>query len=174
MNRLSARERLMAAVVLGIVFVLANLFVLSSLRNRHAELRADLAAKRAKLASLKGILDERALWDARETWLAATQPKLENRDQAGVALLEQVKQAAKANNVQLESPELGVLVAQPTYQSVSVMVQTKSSWPALIGFLNGLQQPDKFIVYEAANLQIDTGDPTQMRGHFRIAKWYAP
>lgn len=174
MNRLSARERLMAAVVLGIVFLLGNMTLLSSLRQRHARIMTDLAARRMELASLQSVAGERDLWSRREEWLSKTQPKLENRDQAGVALLGEVKAAAKANNVQLESPELGTLESQPGYQSVSVLVQTKSSWATLVAFLNTLQQPGKFIVYEAANLQIDPADPSQMKGRFRIAKWYAP
>lgn len=174
MNRISARERLMLGIVLGIFFVLANLAVLSSLKKKHAQISADIAARKTEVASLKSVLADRENWAKRDAWLSATQPKLANPDQAGVALLEEVKQTAKAGNVLLESPELGALESQPAYRSVAVLVQTKSSWEALIGFLNSLQQPDKFIVFESADLRIDPGDPTQMRGRFRIAKWYAP
>jgi len=174
MNRLSARERLMAAVVLGIVFLMVNTTLLSSLRQRRSRILSDLAARRMELVSLRSVAGERDLWSRRDAWLSKMQPKLENRDQAGVALLGEIKAAAKANNVQLENPELGAIESQPGYQSVSVLVQTKSSWATLVAFLNTLQQPGRFIVYEAANLQIDPADPSRMKGRFRIAKWYAP
>lgn len=41
-------------------------------------------------------------------------------------------------------------------------------------FLYEMQAPERFIVFESANLQIDQDDKTQIRGKFRIAKWYAP
>ncbi len=173
-NRLSSRERGMMAAVLGIVFVFANLMVFSTFKKKHTQVSADLAARKLELNSQREILAQRDLWAQRDAWITAKQPKLESRERAGVALLEDIKQAAKAHNVLLESPELGTVDSQPLYQSVSVGVQTKSSWAALIAFLNTLQQPEQFIVFENANLKIDPGDKTQMRGQFRIAKWFAP
>jgi hypothetical protein len=37
-----------------------------------------------------------------------------------------------------------------------------------------VQAPDAFIVFESANIAIDSSDPTQMRGKFKVARWYAP
>ena len=174
MNRLSKREQIMVAAVLGIVFILANLAMLSSLAERRTRLATDLSSKQTLLRSLKAVLADRELGAKRDEWLTAKQPKLGNRDQAGVALLEKVRQSAKANEVLLESPEIGSIEAQPNYQSVSVIIQTKSTWGALVKFLNALQQPEEFVVFETANLQSDSADTAQIRGRFRIAKWYAP
>ena len=174
MNRLSKRERIMLAIIVGIVFVLGNMVIVSTLWKRGRQINADLARKKMELKSLKQMFAERDLWAKREQWLLAKQPKLTNRDQARVLLLEEVKTAAKARNVVLENPALGSIESQPAYQSVSVTVETKSSWADLIGFLASVQVPEKFIVFEAANLQIDSTDATKMRGRFRIAKWYAP
>ncbi|MEI6351618.1 MAG: GspMb/PilO family protein [Verrucomicrobiota bacterium] len=174
MKRLSARERIMVAVVAAILFVLGNMALLSSLAERHRQLSSDLATKNTELAALKTILSDREQGAKRDAWLTATQPKLTNQSQAGVVLLDQVRQVAKASDVLLENPEIGSMdSSQPTRQSVTVMIQTKSSWAALVKFLNGLQQPDQFIVFESANFQSDSTDPAQMRGRLRIAKWYA-
>ena len=176
MKRLSARERIMVATVAAILFLLGNLALLSSLAERHRQLSSDLATKKTELAALKSILSDREVGAKREAWLSATQPKLTNQSQAGVVLLDQVRQVAKASDVLLDtSPEIGsVDSSQPTHQSVTLTIQTKSSWAALVKFLNGLQQPEQFIVFESANFQSDSADPAQMRGRFRIAKWYAP
>ncbi len=173
-HRLSKRELGMALAVLGIVFIFANLMAINAFRKKNAQLSADLAARKLELSTQKEILAQQALWQQRGDWITANQPKLENRERAGVALLEEIQQAAKASNVLLERPELGTVDTQPLYQSVSVGVQTKSSWSALIAFLNTLQQPGRFVVFESAELQIDSADKTQMRGQFRIAKWFAP
>jgi hypothetical protein len=37
-----------------------------------------------------------------------------------------------------------------------------------------MQDPEKFVVFESAQLQVDSADKTQMKGVFRVAKWYAP
>jgi hypothetical protein len=37
-----------------------------------------------------------------------------------------------------------------------------------------VQQPESFVVFESVTLAIDPADPTQMRGKFKIARWFAP
>ena len=175
MNRLSSREKVLVSIVVGAVFVLGNFLALSSLWEGYGRTKASLANKQRELAALKQVFSQRDVLAKQEAWVKQKQPKLVNRDQAGVALLDEIKAVAKAHEVMLDNQQFGESIdAQPSYQSVWLMVQTKSTWPNLIAFLNGLQQPDKFIVFEGANLQIDSADPTQMRGKFRIAKWYAP
>jgi len=174
MRRLNQRERILLAVVAGIVFVFANLSLLSSLRQKYASVRSDIAARKAELESLQQVLRDRSVWEARSRWLAQAQPRLENANQAGVKLLEEIQQVAKACNVLLESPELGVVENRPNARAVTVSVQTKSGWEGLVQFLNRLQQPDQFIVFDSVSLRIDPADPAQLKGNFRIAKWFAP
>jgi len=173
MNRLTQRERLLLAVIAVLLFGLGNVFLLSWMLGRNARVQSDLSAKRAEIGSMKAILAERDQWAARDQWLDAHQPKLNNPEQAGVLLLDEIKEVARANDVLLESPELGGVETQPACRSVMVQVATKSSWPSLIKFLNALQQPERFVVFESANLRIDPGNPARMAGQFKIAKWYA-
>lgn len=174
MNRLNPRERIMLAIVVGVVFIFINLMLISSLRQQYATVSGDIASRKAELVGLESILKERDLWQARREWLVEKQPKLENANQAGVQLLEEIKQVAKSCEVLLESPELGPVEARPEARSVAVSIQTKSGWEPLVQFLNRLQQPEHFIVFDSVHLQIDPGDPTQMRGKFRVSKWFAP
>jgi len=43
-----------------------------------------------------------------------------------------------------------------------------------VHFFYDAQRPEAFIVFETVNLMVDSGDPTVMRGRFKIAKWFAP
>jgi len=174
MSRLTSRERLLIAIVAGTIFLLGNMTLLSSLAGRHARLQADLAAKRSEIQSLKRLLAGSEPGAGHEAWLAANQPKLTNPEQAGVQLLEQIKEAARANEVLLESPELGGIEVKPTCRSVSVQVSARGSWANTVKFLHALQQPGRFIVFETANLQIDSGNAARMLCRYKIAKWYAP
>ncbi len=106
--------------------------------------------------------------------LKEKQPKLANEDSAGLQLLELVKELAKKHVVTIETPVIRQPIKKPDFTSVGVEIETKSTWKSLIAFLGELQNPEQFIVLDSANLKIDTADQTQMRGKFKIARWYAP
>jgi hypothetical protein len=172
--RLSQREKLLAIIVVGVVFVLLNLVLLNFLLRQHARLRTELAQKSSSWQATQTLFNEREIWERRDLWLQQNQPRLENEGTAGVQLLEGIKAAAQSSGVQLENPAIGSPERSDSYHSVPVSVESKSNWQSLLRFLHNIQAPQKFIVFEAANLQIDSSDPSQMRGRFRIAKWYAP
>ena len=173
MNRLTRRERILIYIIAGVLLIVGNLALLASLKNRHLRLKTEVAQKRTEIQAMKVILAESDQWTARQAWLATHQPRLTNPEQTRVQLLEQIKEAARANEVLLESPELGNLEVQSAYRSVSVQVTAKSSWANVVKFLHTMQKPDRFIVFETANIQIDPGDASRMSCKFKIAKWYA-
>lgn len=173
MNRLSQREKVLAGVVAGVIFLFANLLLFSSLRKEATSLAAKVAGQRSELISLREILKDRPLWEQRGEWLREKQPKLENANQASVTLLEEIKAAAQACEVLLESPELGRLEEREAARAVTVTVLARGPWSGLVKFMHQLQQPDLFLVFESVNLQIDSRNPSQMQSRLRIARWYA-
>jgi len=172
--KMSSRERMLSMAMGGIVFVLLNLWLLSTFAQRNLALRAELADRQIQWTAMQELLSEQSLWAGRDAALSARQPKLGNENAAGVELLDLVKGMAAKHNVKWENEVFGGVVKNTSYRSVPVMMDTHSSWPDLIGFLYALQKPDQFIVCESANIQVDPGDPTRMLGHFKIARWYAP
>jgi len=174
MKALTRSEKTLSLVVGSLAFLLFNLLLGSFFLNQNARLHADFIAKSDELKKLQVLYSERDRWGKREGWLQKKQPKLENENRAGVELLDQVKQIAKSNEVLLDNPGLGVLDKKPFYKSVPVNIETKSSWPQLIAFLRSIQQPDQFLVLEKANVQIDSGDPSAIRGKFTVSRWYLP
>ena len=170
---MSQREKMLAVGVGSVLFVLLNLFVASFFFRTQAKLRVDLTDKQLNWESARSLLSERDTWTKRDAWLREKQPKLTNESGAGVELLEQIKLAAKSSGLTLENPAIGSPQKTPNYRSVPVNVETKSSWEGLIKFLHAVQKPDQFVVLENANIQIDSADPTQMHGRFKIARWYA-
>jgi Tfp pilus assembly protein PilO len=170
---MTRREKILAAGVGSVLFILLNLFLLSFFFGKQATLRADLAIKQDSFQTASTLLSERELWTKRDAWLRAKQPKLVDESGAGVELLNEIKDAAKKSDATLENPAIGTTQKTPGYRSVPVNVETKSSWESLIKFLHEVQKPDQFIVLESANIQIDSADQTKMHGHFKIARWYA-
>lgn len=171
---LSAREKRLASIVAIIVFVFANVWLIDWTWKEINRLRASSADHARQLKLMRTLTADLAFWEQRDAWIKATQPSVSNADLAAVELLEQVKQLARKHSVLLENPSMRVPDRKPEHVAVVVEIETKSAWKPLIDFLHEVQQPAQFIAVESANLKIDNTDPTQMRGRFRIARWYAP
>jgi Type II secretion system (T2SS), protein M subtype b len=171
--RMNRRERILAGLVVLVVFVLANLFLWSWLFRAIGDSRAEVVERKQKHAEQTILLRETDLWTNRDKWLREHQPAFHGASDAS-ALLDQLKQVAGKYNVLIENPAIGPSTGTGNYQSVSVSIETKSQWPPLVHFLYDVQAPDAFLVFENANIAIDSSDPAQMRGKFKIARWYAP
>jgi len=171
---ISKREQTLATIV-GLIVVLGGSFLLGqSYFEKRAALTAKIVSEKRQLHSLQELLSEGPLWEQREKWIQAKQPKLENPDQAGVQLLNHVQDLAKRHQVLPENVTLHTPEARPACISVGLELETKSPWAELISFLEELQTPEQFIALESASVKVDPEDATQVRGRFKIARWYAP
>jgi len=173
-GQLSTREKNLSILVGTVAFLLITVFVTDYFLKNKARLTADLAVKVRQLRMMQTRSAEKAKWDQRAAWLTEKQPKLVSEERAGGQLLEQIKELAKKHSVLIESPVIRQSVRKPEYVAIGIEIETKSPWSALIAFLGELQTPEQFIVLDTANLKIDGADATQMRGKFKIARWYAP
>ena len=172
-NRMNSRERVLSWIVAGTIFVLLNVWILSRVFGAVGAGHKEVVARRAKLAEQALYIKERDLWNKREEWIRKHQPVLNNPAEAS-ALLDQLREVANKHNVLIENPAIGTGETTPYHQTVFASIETKSPWPPLVHFLYDVQRPDAFIVFENVNLVIDGGDPTMMRGKFKIARWFAP
>ena len=172
-QRMNPRERMLAWIVAGALIVLLNVVILSWLFGALGRARTNLAARKAARAEQALFVKERDLWIKRDQWIREHQPTLKNPAEASV-LLDQLKQIAGKYNVLIQTPAIGSGETTPNHQTVFASIETKSPWPPLVHFLYDVQQPDAFIVFENANLAVDSSDPTMMTGKFKIARWFAP
>ena len=172
-DRMNPRERLLAWIVAGAMFVLLNLVILSWLFGALGRARTDLTARKAARVEQTIYIKERDLWVKRDQWIQQHQPTLKNPAEAS-ALLDQLKQVASKYSVLIQNPAIGSGETTPNHQTVFASIETKSPWPPLVHFLYDVQKPDGFVVFESVNLAIDSSDPTMMLGKFKIARWFAP
>jgi hypothetical protein len=172
-QRLNQRERILSAIVAGVVFLLLNWIVWSKLLGTLDQARTDLAARRDTRKVQEVFIRERALWEKRAQWLTEHQPALKGPGEAST-LLDQIKQVAGKHNVVIENPAIGTSDATPERQAVFASFEVKSPWPPLVKFLYDVQQPESFVVFESITLNIDPADPTAMRGKMKLARWFAP
>lgn len=172
---MTQREKVLAFAVGGVVAILVNLFLISFFLKHQRALASERAEKQLNLTGMQILLTDADLWQQRDVWLRAKQPPLLSEAKAGDELLQHVRKVAQDNTVLIDQPpSIRNVERRPQYVSASIELETKSTWEALLNFLHALQGPDRFIVFETATLRQDPQDKTQMRGKFRIAKWYAP
>lgn len=169
--RMNPRERILAAAVGVVLFLIVNFAIWSTLFAMSAGARTDYSAQRAARKEQKVYLDEETMWKRRSDWLAKNQPVLTNPAEAST-LLSRVKEIAGKYTVQIEDPQIGAVENTPSHQSVSATFETKSAWVPLVHFLYDAQRPDAFTVFEQVNLMVDGNDATVMHGRFKIAKWF--
>jgi hypothetical protein len=172
-QRLNRRERLLSAIVAGVVFLLINWYIWGKLFSALDQARADLVARQNTRKVQDVFIRERALWEKRAQWLKDHQPALKGPGEAST-LLDQIKQVAGKHNVVIENPAIGTSDATPDRQAVFASFEMKSPWPPLVRFLYDVQQPESFVVFESITLNIDPADPTMMRGKMKAARWFAP
>jgi hypothetical protein len=172
-QRMSHRERRLAAIVAGGLFLLINLLIWGKLFSTLGNARAELALRKAAREEQRLYMNQRDLWAGRDKWLKEHQPVLKSAVEAST-LLDQVKQVAGKHNILIENPAIGAGDSTPERQSVFASFETKSPWPPLVRFLYEVQQPDAFVVFESVQLHVDNADPTMMRGKFKMARWFAP
>jgi hypothetical protein len=173
-TRMNQRERLLASLVGGVMFLLVNVFGWSWLMGAISSGREDLATRQQARLEQTVYLKERDLWAKRQQWLEQHQPAYKGEGEASTLLDAQIRPIAAKWTVLIENPGISAGEATPNYRSVHATFETKSHWDALVHFLYEVQQPEAFIVFESINLAIDPGDPTMMRGKFKVARWFAP
>jgi hypothetical protein len=170
---MNPRERRLAWIVAGALFLIINLVIWSKLFDVLSNARAELALRKATRDEQSVYIKEKDLWATRDKWLKQHQPTLKSAVEAST-LLDQIKEVGGKHNVLIEKPAIGAGDSTPDHQSVFASFETKSPWPPLVHFLYDVQNPDSFVVFESVQLQIDAADPTMMRGRFKMARWFVP
>lgn len=172
-QKMNQRERLLGAIVGGVLFLLINLLIWSSLFGALQSAKARLAARQSERSQQTVFLRERMMWQRRDDWLKKNQPALKSPVEAST-LLDELKQAAGKRSVLIENPAIGTSDSNSNYQSVFASIETKSPWQPLVQFLYDVQKPESFVVFESVNLAIDSSDATMMRGKFKVGRWFVP
>jgi hypothetical protein len=172
--RMNRRERTLSLLVAGVVLLLINVFLWTWLLGAMSRARTDLTQRRLKRKEQEILIKERDLWTQRDQWLQQHQPTFNGASEASTLLEQQLRPVAAKYNILLENPQIGSGETTPSHQTVWASVDTKSDWQSLVHFLYDVQQPEAFIVFESATMNVDTSDPTKMRGKFKIARWFAP
>ena len=172
--RMNQRERLLASIVAGALFLLVNIFGWSWIMGAISRSQEDLKARQQARLEETVFLQERDLWAKRQQWLEQHQPAYKGEGEASTLLDSQIRPIAAKYTILIENPGITSGETTPNYRSVHATFDSKSLWDSLVHFLYDMQQPESFIVFESVNLAVDTGDPKMMHGKFKVARWFTP
>jgi len=175
---MNPRERALAAIVGGILALVVIFALMKVFLAQQRTLTRQLADKTQTLTAMRTLIGERDLWEQRDQWLKQSQPRLDNANSAGVALLDQVKTIGQNRSLTPTDAQIGNAdpagKSKGAAQPVSVTFTVKGKWEDIVNFLYDVQTPTNFLVFEKATLQLDKDDKTQVSGTFKLAKWFAP
>jgi hypothetical protein len=168
------REKKLGLAVVSIGVLLGSYLLIEFFVKESVRLQEERRLKSVELGKRLAYLSERELWEKRASWAKTRQPAMTKPDRAGPDLLVDVRQVASKVGVQVAESNLDKPDSRPQCTAALVNFEVRGSWQALCSFLKEMQEPERFVVFESAQLQVDSADKTQMKGVFRVAKWYAP
>jgi hypothetical protein len=177
MRELTKREKNLAVILLGSIFLMLNLFVVMYLVGRQGALEKKLAALRTEQRDAKSWLAQKDLWLKREKWLDEKQPKLQTVGKANSALLESLQTSARAQSLNIIDQSLVEVKpdtkAQLPYQEISVRLNVGGSLESVARWLADVQQPGKFQAIPALSIKSDS-DATKVLCELTVSRYYAP
>src|SRR4051812_19080676 len=112
-NRMNQRERVLAGLVGGVLFLLINFFGWSWLMGAISKSREELAAHGQTRLQQTVFLRERDLWKKRQQWLDQHQPGFKGAGEASSLLEDQVKPVAAKYTILIENPQISAGESTP-------------------------------------------------------------
>jgi hypothetical protein len=177
-DQMSKREKTLALLVGGVVFLLINVVVLKFFIDRHGVLKKNAAEIQAKINALKLRDQDRDFDRERDTWLNAKLPTIGDSQVAARDLTKSITEIARKHDVVIETPMAGNPRPGQYYSSLGARVIAKGTWKAIFFFLQELQSPEKgetpFVVLDPVDLKVDITDKTLMRAEVMVTRWFKP
>lgn len=179
MRALTAREKWMLGICLGVIFVVANAFAARSVLKI-------LRGSDAKIAALKSTLGDHEMWveeapkaEARERWLAANMPRMEGNTLGKLQgdLIQSLQDELYNRKLRIDRQSLQDIVYTPHYTEVAVRLEVEGPETEVVDWLTTLQGPDKFQIIKDLELELDTRSRElvpQAECEITIARWYLP
>lgn len=179
MRELTSREKWLIGLCVGAIFLVVNLFAAKSIWK-------NLRGGGDRIGALENELADQEMWladveksETRERWLIETMPRLAGstlgREQGD--LLEAMQNDIFERKLKLERQSLQDIVYENFYTEVAVRLTVRGNEGDLIEWLTTLQNPEKFQVIKAMELEIDSKareEEPQAVCQITIARWFVP
>ena len=173
MRALTAKEKRLLVVLLGVLFVLVNVIGLNTYLARLQGLKSDIVKLQEEVEENRGILEESGVWLERAAWLDANQPTDDVATTDDDAkFYEFVETSAKNAGLSYQRRNAGTVPHSDVLAEVFDSSQVKGTMEALIKWLAQLQDPAAFRAVK--QITIRSGEPPQVLAEVTVARWYRP
>jgi len=173
MPQITPREQRLILSFAGAVFLVLNVFGFRALSKAQKEASRQLLKSKQEQQEAGAWLQQKDYWTQRKGWLDAKQPKSAAPGQESSVLLELLQQSARQQNIVIAQQRLADPRSTPFLREAAVQLEVRGSFDAMVGWLAGLQQPDKFVAVKNLTLKCDA-EPPNVIGTLTVARWYAP
>jgi hypothetical protein len=179
MRALTAREKWMLGLCLGVIFLVVNGFaarsVLKILRGSDAKIKT----LENTLADNEMWLDEAPKAEAREKWLASNMPKMTGQTLGKLQgdLIQSLQDDVFNRKLRIDRQSLQDIVYETFYTEVAVRLEVEGAETAVIEWLTTLQGPNQFQIIKDLELELDSRSrelEPQADCEITIARWYQP
>jgi len=179
MRPLNSREKWLLGSCVAVIFLVANGFVARSVLST-------LNGGKSKISTLENELADQEMWledapkmEARERWLDGTMPVLGESTLGKLQgdMLQSLQDDVFDRKLKIEKQSLQDIVKEAFYTEVAVRLTIRGAETEIIDWLAELQNPEKFQVIKAMELELDRRakeDEPQAVCQITIARWFRP
>jgi hypothetical protein len=174
---LTPREKKLLLACVGSLLVVGGMLATNEFLNRRREALQRISSLQNELDELRVWFDDRDFWNKRGKWLRASMPATESLGQAQAQLLEDVQNDALDLTLKVEQQRLLEPANNENYREVAVEVRLRGDQTTLLGWLAGLQSPERFQAVKALELEIDSKakeKTPQAVCEIILARWFKP
>jgi len=164
-------EKVLLAILVGILFMGGNYFGYRWLAQRQSALQLTYAGLRADQAEAKVDLLESDLWAQRAAWIGGHEPALGDEGDAKAQVLEYVLKGARDNKLEIMEQSLNDVQHGAAGTRINVSVKVKGSMESLVKWLTDLEKPDQFYAVSSFSLKADQ-DLKSMVCTLQIARYF--
>lgn len=173
MRQLTKLEKTLIFVLIGTVFLLANLFGISALLRQRRAVQLDAITLKGERDEANLWLSQKDKWLARKDWLEKTQPKTSQPEAAQSTFFEELQKSARSRHLAIDEQGFGEIAETAYFQSVAVKMRITGTLENTTRWLAAIQRPELFQAITSFSLKSEK-DPPNVNVELEIAKYYRP
>lgn len=175
---LTPREKKLLLACIGSLVLVGGMLGANDFLNRRRAALERITTLETELTELKMLFEDRDFWNKRAKWLRETMPATESLGQAQAKLVEDVQNDVLDLELRLDKQPLFLEpVNNENYQEIGVQLHLRGDQTTLLGWLAGLQSPERFQAVKALELEIDSRakeKTPQAICELTLARWFKP
>lgn len=164
-------EKILLAILIGIIFAGGNFYAYEWLASRQASLQLTYAGLKADQTEAQVDLQKSDVWAERKAWIKEHEPVIGDEGDTKAQVLEYVLKGARDHNLEILEQSLNDVQHNAAGTQINVAVKVKGSMQGLCEWLADLQKPQNFYAIALFSLRADQ-DQKSMICNLQVARYF--